>query len=142
MFSFSFLFTPKLIFFAYLHAYFFFASAGARIFSNSWSQMFTSSGNGYTLQARSIDVFMRSHPDSLIIFAAGNNGESGPHSVMSPGTNKNGLTVGASLNSRNSFKHFEGNSGDPLTVYREDNVAFFSSQGPVSDGRFVKIITA
>jgi serine protease AprX len=47
---------------------------------------------------------MWNHPDALVFFAAGNDGELGPGTVGSPATNKNGLAVGATLNSRESFQ--------------------------------------
>lgn len=100
--------------------------SGARIFSNSWyisqlkyniyniirnQQIFTffvrgaygTGANQYGTDARSVDLFMRAYPESLIIFAAGNEGSDGYNTVVSPSVNKNGLAVGAGLNDANSF---------------------------------------
>lgn len=61
--------------------------AGARVSTHSWG----STQNGYTTDARNVDSFMVAFPDSLVLFAAGNDGFSvGAGSVGSPSTNKNG----------------------------------------------------
>jgi len=74
-----------------------------------------------------VDEFMSTHPDALIIFAAGNQGENGEYSVVTPATAKNCLTVGASYNLIDSSSlQLEGNI---------NYVAFFSSIGPTNDGR-------
>lgn len=85
-------------------------SAGrAKFISNSWGE-----GIGYTSHAWESDQFMWEHPDFLICFAAGNN-----YTILnSPGTAKNMLTVGATVN------------GAGATV-----PADFSSSGPAPDGR-------
>lgn len=104
-------------------------NAGARIFSNSWgSSGMGGSANMYTMNAREIDIFMNQYPDTLILFAAGNNGMYGPHSVATPSTNKNGICVGASLNKHDSFS--------------KDGVAYFSSIGPTFDNRLKPDILA
>lgn len=76
--------------------------AGARVFSNSWGS-YGSNANRYTSDSRSVDIFMSTYPDSLILFAAGNSGADGPHSVVAPSTSKNCISVGASLNDFHSF---------------------------------------
>eukprot|EP00960_Hanusia_phi_P071811 767636-Hanusia_phi.AAC.7 len=50
----------------------------------------------YTIDARDVDAFVSSHPDLLVIFAAGDSEGGGYSSVASPGTCKNCLTVGMS----------------------------------------------
>ena len=45
--------------------------AGARIISNSWG---SENVNNYDGQAQEVDQFMYDHPDSLVLFAAGNSG--------------------------------------------------------------------
>eukprot|EP00960_Hanusia_phi_P007827 223922-Hanusia_phi.AAC.4 len=76
------------------HAY----DNGARVHSDSWG----SSSNGYDFNCMEADNFMYEHDDFLVVFAAGNNG---PYhfSVGSPGNAKNVLSVGSSLNSRESY---------------------------------------
>jgi hypothetical protein len=116
-------------------------SLGSRIFTNSWG----SSTCEYTFTAMEMDRFMYLHRDYIIVISAGNSGpDSG--SVGSPGILKNGITVGASQNTRESFKKsqrrywsdyedlFDQNdiiSGN----YGEENLADFSSRGPACDGR-------
>ena len=45
-------------------------SAGARVMSNSWG-----GGGYYTSSCYDVDYFSYQNPDTLIIFAAGNDGE-------------------------------------------------------------------
>jgi hypothetical protein len=83
---------------------------------------------------------MWDHPDSLIFVAAGNDGDTGTENgvgtVGTPATHKNGVSVGASLNSIDSFKaynliSFLGQQGE----YDDRSLASFSSRGPTKDGR-------
>ena len=100
-------------------------SQGARIHSASWGA-FSSS---YTTDTASIDNFMcvssrtltssYAHPDCLVVFAAGNEGEKGAGSIYSPANGKNVLAVGSTYNA-------EGH---------RDVRAPFSCQGPTSDRR-------
>ncbi|EKX50957.1 hypothetical protein GUITHDRAFT_103539 [Guillardia theta CCMP2712] len=78
----------------FAHAY----NNGAKIHSNSWG----GSPSEYDFQCMEIDAFMYSIDDFLVVFAAGN---SGPNhfSIGSPGNAKNILSVGSSLNSRESY---------------------------------------
>lgn len=113
-------------------------NAGAKISSHSWG----SSSNSYTSNARSVDVFMQNYPDSLVIFAVGNDGiEKGVGSVGSPSTNKNGLSVGASINSYDVMRAIMG-PDISSSKYSDDSVAGFSSIGPTGDGRLKPDITA
>jgi len=93
--------------------------AGARIHSNSWGI----NVGGYLFDDMKIDQFAYEHQDFLIIYAAGNYGETGYHSIGSPGTTKNALTVGAT------------ESGPERQSQDMDFVAKFSSRGPTHDGR-------
>ena len=79
---------------------------------------------------------MWDHPDCLIFVAAGNDGRDGVGTVGTPATHKNGVSVGASLNSIDSFLAYNlfsylGQSGE----YNERSLASFSSRGPTADGR-------
>ena len=116
-------------------------AAGARIFSNSWGDPRVGNyANSYTLDAREVDIFMYDHPDALILFAAGNNGEHGSHTAAAPSTNKNGLSVGASLTMKEGFEAVKGKMED--SSFAESGVAYFSSVGPTRDGRLKPDVTA
>eukprot|EP01041_Mallomonas_annulata_P007151 gene7151-14564_t len=90
--------------------------AGARIFSYSWGGSFW-----YDNYCLDTDRFAYEHPDALMVFAAGNEGYYGRHTVLSPGIAKNVLTVGAT------------ETGHTMNQMK-DNVAFFSAVGPAPDG--------
>lgn len=134
--------------------------AGARIHTNSWG---AATSGEYTENARTVDDFMWRHPDTLILFSAGNEGvdedRSGvidPDSVGSPGTAKNCLTVGASENDRPhgstplpgrdaNWEQFgrwprlaaAGHVSDDI-----DGMAAFSSRGPVDGDRIKPDVVA
>ena len=91
--------------------------AGARISSNSWG-----GGYSYDAKAKDVDDYVYDHPEFLIVFAAGNDGDLyGAYSISSPGLAKNCLTVGAAENA--------------FPVLNFTAVASFSSRGPTLDGR-------
>ena len=97
-------------------------SAGARVMSNSWA---CASDHSYSVISREVDKFMIEYPEVLILFGAGNNGP-GMGSCLAPGTNKNGLTVGA---------HAGSVTGDGIDSHPCVNLCEFSARGPTSDGR-------
>ena len=68
--------------------------AGARVHSNSWGD----DSNDYTVMTADTDKFVFENPDFLVLFAAGNDGDTDPpdHTVGAPATCKNCLSVGAS----------------------------------------------
>ncbi len=101
---------------AYTSAY----NLGARIHSNSWG----GSENSYDTYAAGVDDFMWSHPDFLVVFAAGNSG-SASSTVTYPGTAKNCITVGATRRPPD-----------------QDVIAGYSSRGPASDGRLKPTVCA
>ncbi|KAL0246118.1 hypothetical protein GEMRC1_007332 [Eukaryota sp. GEM-RC1] len=116
-------------------------SLGSRIFSNSWGS--TSRTSPYTSDAATWDSFVVSNPEALVLFAAGNSGQSGTRTIGSPATAKNALAVGASLNSNNGIRGACAfNSaycrGFGLTTESSNNnqnvVSFFSSRGPTDYG--------
>jgi hypothetical protein len=72
---------------------------GARVSSNSWG----SPSSGYGGFSIDSDRFAHDHADFLLVFAAGNYGARGSHSLSSPGVAKNALTVGSSRSSGESF---------------------------------------
>lgn len=133
-------------------------TAGARIHTNSWGAPVA---GVYTTNARAVDQFMWEHPDMLILFSAGNEGDDvdgdgviDTNSLGSPGTAKNCLTVGASENNRPP-----GSDPRPVTDQdwieqyptlteaglQSDNVegmAPFSSRGPTDDFRIKPDVVA
>ena len=104
---------------------------GARVFTNSWG---TASSNEYDDKAVQVDTFMWNYPQAIVFFSAGNTGASGYNTVSSPSTNKNGVSVGASSNSADSWKGTtqDGTAADGVN---ENAVAYFSSRGPTKDAR-------
>ncbi len=125
--------------------------AGVRIHSNSW-------GGGdfgvYDSYSEAVDRFSWEHKDFLILFAAGNDGSDGDRdgvvddgSVTPPGTAKNSITVGAaeSVRSQGGYQQPYGTlwasyyPATPLSSDKPsdnaDDIAAFSSRGPVRDGR-------
>jgi serine protease AprX len=134
--------------------------AGARVHTNSWGAPLAGE---YGQNARAVDEFMWTHPDMLVLFAAGNDGADAdsdglidPDSMGSPGTAKNCLTVGASENRRPS------GSEPPPGIDRNwsqlgrypklgaaghvsddaDGMAAFSSRGPTDDLRIKPDVVA
>ncbi|MEU5153719.1 S8 family serine peptidase [Glycomyces sp. NPDC021274] len=134
--------------------------AGARVHTNSWGAPLAGE---YGQNARAVDEFMWTHPDMLVLFAAGNDGADAdndglidPDSMGSPGTAKNCLTVGASENERPS------GSEPPPGIDRNwsqlgrypklgaaghvsddaDGMAAFSSRGPTDDLRIKPDVVA
>jgi len=104
----------------FLQAY----TQGARIHTNSWGdQENAAPQNNYTAATQDVDEFMFTHPDFLILFAAGNEGP-GTGTVGSPSVAKNGLSVGATQRGANA-----------------SSLAGFSSCGPTADGRIKPDLT-
>ena len=87
------------------------------IHTNSWGS--ENLVGDYTSDSRSIDLFTNDYPEFLVIFSAGDVGESG---VTSPSTAKNALSVGATTTG--AF-----DSAPIGQVFNE------SSSGPTTDGR-------
>lgn len=130
--------------------------AGARIHNNSWG---AETPSIYTIDSEEVDEFVRSHPDMLILVAAGNAGSgANPQkaapglvdwlSIGSPASCKNALTVGASRSDRTDgpMSTVTWGAGWPnlfpkppiadATVSGDpDCLAAFSSRGPCVDHR-------
>lgn len=133
--------------------------AGARVHTNSWG---ATVAGVYDTDASQVDQFVWSHPDAVVLFAAGNdgvdadsNGVIDPQSVGSPGTAKNCITVGATESVRSSGGYqFQWGTGSWASNYPappikndliSDNsfgMAAFSSRGPCEDGRIKPDICA
>jgi hypothetical protein len=106
-----------------------YSSAGARIFSNSWG----SESGEYDSEAAGVDNFMFTNQDALVLLAAGNQGFSASGSVGSPATAKNSIAVAASINTANSFAHTTSRVCPDAACH--DSLGYFSSSGPMADGR-------
>ncbi|CCI45968.1 unnamed protein product [Albugo candida] len=110
---------------------------GARIFSLSWG----TGGNDYSVQARDLDAYLYENPDILLVIAAGNSGglerDQGQRTISSPSGAKNVISVGASLNTADTFHNFHCPS-----LFNERTVAYFSSAGPTTDGRLKPDVVA
>lgn len=143
--------------------------SGARIHSDSWGDytgpvsdteaMF----GGYPYGAQRTDQFVWDHPDTTLFIAAGNSGTDGgpgpfgfcqggngvidPDSLVSPGTAKNVVTVGAAESNRSATGlggvpwlllsfcfNVQPIATDPL-ANNANGMAAFSSRGPTDDGR-------
>ena len=148
---------------------------GARLHSNSWGDNTgpitdtEASFGGYPYGAQRTDEFIWDHPDMSIFAASGNSGVDGvpgplgfctgdgvidPDSLISPGTAKNVVTVGASESNKDQGP-LQGAiwlliglcfwtqpiAGD-LIADNINGMAAFSSRGPTDDGRFKPDITA
>ena len=114
---------------------------GSNFMSCSWG----SATCMYTFTSMEMDRFMYFNREYLIIVSAGNSGHE-PFTVGSPATFKNGISVGASQNTRESFVKSTDQCWDEYKDlvdhekvlyenYGEENLADFSSRGPTCDGR-------
>jgi serine protease AprX len=136
---------------------------GARVHSNSWGDQ----NNGYTQEAHDVDSFVWSNRDLVVVIAAGNSGVDKDadgvvdlHSVGSPGTARNCITVGASESDRPNFAYVDGATkiltyGEgwpndyPVAPINGDKLAnsalglaAFSGRGPTKDGRIKPDVVA
>lgn len=108
--------------------------SGSRVFSNSWgadTNQYTIDSEEFDLRVRDADPSQPGNQEAVICFAAGNGGF--PGSIGDPGSGKNVITVGASESARAEAVDGCG-VADPESDDAE-SMAFFSSQGPVFDGR-------
>jgi PKD repeat protein len=125
---------------------------GARVSGNSWG---ANTAGAYTADSQTYDALVRDaqpsgstvpvagNQEMVIVFAAGNAGSGGPQTVGAPGTAKNVITVGASENVRSMSTANGGNDPngttscgiDDTSADNANDIAFFSSRGPCSDGR-------
>jgi Subtilase family len=130
---------------------------GVRVHSNSW-------GGGkhgdYDSFCVSADTFIWNHPDFVACFAAGNDGEDAngdgvidPGSVISPGTAKDVICVGAAESYRPDIpgtwdQIFSFNPwlsapfNSDWVADNKNGMAAFSSRGPAGDGRIKPDVVA
>ncbi|CAM9356120.1 unnamed protein product, partial [Ectocarpus sp. 8 AP-2014] len=116
-------------------------AAGARVISNSWSLVTMTEPTARDVQ---LDEWVHDHPDTLVVFGAGNNGFEdhgfNPGSVQSPATGKTAMTVGASNSGpgRAYAYYDDATSNFDGVLWPSDEEMFqvspFSARGPV--GRF------
>lgn len=98
-------------------------ATGARVHSNSWGN----ANFDYDSTAEELDTYLYNHTDFLVLFGAGNRGiVEGNVSLLSTGTAKNSVTVGA----------LQGRVDPDDQRISESTVASFSSLGPTQDGRY------
>jgi hypothetical protein len=109
----------------------------ARISSNSWGSNvfgeYDSDSQRYDALVRDADNQATGNQEYTIVFSAGNQGPGGT-SIGSPGTAKNVITVGAAEN----VQPFGGADGCGIGDSGADSandIIFFSSRGPCTDGR-------
>jgi len=151
---------------------------GAKLHSNSWGDVTGPIGDpsrrgGYVFGTRRTDQFIWQNPDMTIFAAAGNSGVDGVldtvfelicsggdgvidiDSLLSPGTAKNVVTVGASESNKNTgptqgvswllinpFCFTVDPIANDIIANNVNGMAAYSSRGPADDGRFKPDITA
>ena len=115
---------------------------GARVSNNSWG---ADTFGDYTFESQEYDALVRDaqpggspHPapgnqEMVIVFANGNAGP-GPQTVGAPATGKNVFSVGAAENVQ-TFGTVDGCLLSDSSADSADDIIFFSSRGPCSDGR-------
>ena len=85
-------------------------------------------------------------PKQAILYAAGNDGDDSScvKSVASPGTSKNGITVGATETGRwpELSTYYEEDENEKERTNDPDDLAYFSSIGPTADGRYKPDVVA
>lgn len=119
-----------------------------RISSNSWGQSWKDvpkqMAYGTAVTDRTLDAFIWTHPDMIVVVSAGNAGRDRwtKAQISAAAAAKNCITVGATFSSRpckiSDFKF------DPRTntTQSADQIAAFSSRGPTSTGRIKPDIVA
>lgn len=133
--------------------------AGVRIHNDSWGV--AGAASGYRADSLEIDEFVASHPDMLVVIAAGNSGTAAKPlnapagyvdllSIDTPATAKNALTVGASRSDRaplapgSTFgKWWPRKFPDPPIANEDvsgnpESMAAFSSRGPCDEQTRIK----
>jgi hypothetical protein len=111
---------------------------GARISSHSWGQpcefgcnFYDNASLVFDYLVRDADIDTPGNESMVLVFAAGNYGDTNFPSVTTPGTAKNVITVGASENVRDTANQCAG----ATIANNAQDVVLFSSFGPTDDGR-------
>ena len=132
--------------------------SGARVMNNSWGAYSTDIAGKYTTSSLYYDVATYNNPDFLILFAAGNSNKKidteNNCTLSTQAAAKNVLTVGAAESYRPDRPYTYGslysNVAAPFNTDltaspqngTQQGMAYFSSRGPASDGRFKPDIVA
>lgn len=113
--------------------------------SNSWSLVVMTEP---TVRDVQLDEWIFNHPDSLVVFGAGNDGfVDGAYnkgSIQSPATSKTAMTVGANNNGPGrAYAYYEtASSNYDGVMWPHDDVSFevcpYSARGPVGDAYTAK----
>src|ERR1043166_804830 len=118
---------------------------GARISGNSWGNSNPTNFGDYTLQSQEYDFYVRDaqgaasllptpgNQEMVIVFAAGNSGPTAL-TVSPPATAKNVIAVGAAENVQ-LFGLPDKSGVDDRGANNANDIIYFSSRGPCSDGR-------
>ena len=69
-------------------------SVGSRVMVNAWGS--SGSYGAYNGDSRSIDTFVRDHPEAMVVFSVGDRGGDGASQISPQSSAKNALAVGAS----------------------------------------------
>ncbi len=88
---------------------------GARVQTHQWGDRVAA----YGLLAHQVDAFVAAHPDTVVVFNAGNAGQAGGGTVTSPGVAKNAIQVG----------------GTRALDFDDSVIWEASGRGPSADGR-------
>ncbi len=97
--------------------------SGARVHSNSWGSINSGLYGNYTPDSQSIDTFTWTNKDIVIVYAAGNSGQSGNGTISPQAVAKNVISVGAHENIHTPY---------PTNI---NALYASSSRGPARDGR-------
>ena len=132
--------------------------SGARVMNNSWGAYSTDIAGKYTTSSYYYDVACYNNQDFLILFAAGNSNKKidtkNNCTLSTQAAAKNVLTVGAAESYRPekfyTYGDLYSSVADPFKTDRtaypqngaQQGMAYFSSRGPASDGRFKPDIVA
>ena len=111
--------------------------SGARISNNSWGGadgLYDADSQAYDALVRDAEPSTAGNQEMVIVFAAGNDGNNGAHTVTSPATAKNVIAVGAAQNVQtlggvDDCGWSDSSSDDANAVFS------YSSRGPCDDGR-------
>jgi len=118
---------------------------GARTHNNSWNDNENGAvQNTYTDASEDVDQFMWNNPDFLVFFGAGNQGWPDADNfgtIGSPGTAKNGMSIGMTYYGENSYALGDLSSWGPTDDGRIKPDLVFPGQGITSAGNDANIGT-
>ncbi len=103
------------------------------------SQSWGTSTPDYAIKSMDVDRFSFEHPDCLLVFSAGNQGQEGLSKITSPANAKNVLTVGSCRNTIDSFRSAGMTLGFRLVVNAGDEISNSSPSTSQSDMLFLPL---